>query len=506
MPEAPLPPGAHVYCVSYAPFRGAQTPLDPSTLIEPAQIDEDLARLARLTDCVRVYSVDQGLDKVPELAERHGLKVLLGIWISSETKRNQDQIRAGVSLAKRYPNTVRALIIGNEVLLRGEMRASTLEALIRQVKAQVQVPVTYADVWEFWLKNSGLAKSVDFVTVHILPYWEDDPIPASAAASHISSIRARVAQSFPGKEVIIGEAGWPSRGRMREGALPSPANQALVMHGLVAAARTQGFRVNLIEAFDQPWKRHLEGTVGGHWGLYTDAKADPKFVWGEPVSNHPYWPWEAAAGLALAAATGWVAIASRRGNGSDVPFPALPLALIALASGSMLGEVVEAAWFESLGLGGWLRSLSWLAVSLASPLLCALAFTRGIAVPALAEILGPRPFRAEGVDARAIGWLLIAVCILAAESALGLTFNPRYRDFPFAAMTAAVLPLALLSAMTPLRLGARPIAEGALAVMLCLCAIKIVAVEGLANWQAIWFAAIACCLTATLARARIWQG
>ena len=86
-------------------------------------------------------------------------------------------------------------------------------------------------------------------------------------------IRARSLAAFPGKEMMIGEFGWPSAGRMREGALPSPANQARVIQDVLALAKRENFRVNVIEAFDQPWKRALEGTVGGHWGLLDDAYA-----------------------------------------------------------------------------------------------------------------------------------------------------------------------------------------------------------------------------------------
>ena len=74
--------------------------------------------------------------------------------------------------------------------------------------------------------------------------------------------------AFPGKDILIGEFGWPSAGRMREGALPSPANQARAIQEVLALAKRENYRVNLIEAYDQPWKRQLEGTVGGHWGLY----------------------------------------------------------------------------------------------------------------------------------------------------------------------------------------------------------------------------------------------
>ena len=111
---------------------------------------------------------------------------------------------------------------------------------------------------------------------------------------------------------MIGEVGWPSAGRMRSGALPSPANQARVIHDILARGKRENFRVNIIEAFDQPWKRYQEGTVGGHWGLITDAPRAQKFDWGAPVSNHPHWRWQAAGGVAFAALVFGAAFAVRR--------------------------------------------------------------------------------------------------------------------------------------------------------------------------------------------------
>ena len=99
--------------------------------------------------------------------------MLLGLWVSSHADRTKYQIDTGIALANRFPDVVRAVIVGNEALLRGEVSPAALGALIRSVKAQVPMPVTYADVWEFWLRNRELADAVDFVTVHILPYWED---------------------------------------------------------------------------------------------------------------------------------------------------------------------------------------------------------------------------------------------------------------------------------------------------------------------------------------------
>src|SRR5438045_3305186 len=207
-----------------------------------------------------------------------------------------------------------AVIVGNEVLLRGEMAAPDLMRTIREVKSQVSMPVSYADVWEFWLRNRDVASAVDFITIHILPYWEDFPIPARDAAAHVDAIRAQVVAAFPGKDVFVGEFGWPSAGRMREGALPSPVNQARTMHEVLEHAKRENYRVNLIEAYDQPWKRQLEGTVGGHWGLFAANRRSAKFAWGGRVSNHPRWPWQAAGGVAMAAAIFAAAFLASRGR------------------------------------------------------------------------------------------------------------------------------------------------------------------------------------------------
>ena len=126
MPLSPLQPGEKLYCVSYAPFHGSQTPLDLSTRIEPAQIERDLEQLSKITDCVRTYSVDFGLDRVPDIARRFGLKVFLGLWVSNNPDRTRLQIDTGIALARRFPDVIRGVIVGNEVLLRGEVSPEAL--------------------------------------------------------------------------------------------------------------------------------------------------------------------------------------------------------------------------------------------------------------------------------------------------------------------------------------------------------------------------------------------
>ncbi|HEY6860566.1 MAG TPA: beta-(1-6) glucans synthase, partial [Pseudolabrys sp.] len=105
--------GEKLYCVSYTPFRGGQTPLDPATMIPAAQIEDDLTRLSAVTDCIRTYSVDFGLDQIAGIAARHSLKVMQGLWLSSNREKSHYQIETAVALANKYPGTIRSIVVGN---------------------------------------------------------------------------------------------------------------------------------------------------------------------------------------------------------------------------------------------------------------------------------------------------------------------------------------------------------------------------------------------------------
>jgi exo-beta-1,3-glucanase (GH17 family) len=503
--RAPIEPDAKLQCVSYAPFRGAQTPLDPTTHIDADQIEQDLTQLAGISECVRTYSIENGLDQVPAIAAKVGLKVIQGIWLGSNKLKNQQQIATVVGLVKQFPTVITAVVVGNEVLLRGEMTTADLAATIRSVKAQVTVPITYADVWEYWLRNREIYDTVDFVTVHILPYWEDFPIRAKLAAGHVDMIRQQVAIAFPGKEILIGETGWPSEGRMREGALPSRTNQARVVSEILSLAKRENFRVNLIEAYDQPWKRKLEGTVGGYWGLFDAARRALKYPPGEPVSNFPLWKLQMAGGMGLSFIvflTGWLTVRRK-------PWPPglaawLAVAVSATSAGVLLGIAVDKMIYESLGFGGWLQWGALLAAGVLAPILGAHAIMAGRPLPTFLDLLGPVDSRKHGLSSYLLGLALAVTVLIGAETALGFVFDPRYRDFPFASLTMAVVPFALLLFNRPAQ-GVRPIAEATFAGLLALSAIYIGFNEGRANWQALWTCAIYLALAITLWRARAAQ-
>ena len=501
---SPLAAGGKLYCVSYAPFRGGEDPLIESTTVDARQIDEDLALLSRYTDCIRTYSLANGLDQIPAIAQRHGLKMLLGLWLSNEPEKNRHQVETAIRLAKTYPETVRAVIVGNEVLLRGDLSVADLAAYIREVKSQVAMPVTYADIWEYWLRYSDLQSAVDFVTIHILPYWEDFPLPASVAAAHVDAIRKNVAAAIPNKEIFIGEAGWPSAGRMREGAMPSPSNQARVIGETLALAQHENFRVNVIEAFNQPWKRRLEGATGGYWGIFDRATGEPKFSFSGNVSDHPRWLEQALAGLILAGAIFASATAADRGKFFGwLLWPRI--ALFSFIPGVLFGWTLERIPIDSFSAGTWLRAIAFAATAAFAPVACAAAYVSGRRQPAFAATLS-RERAVRDPIIFALGICLIALTLLSIETALALVFDPRYRDLPFASQSAAVFGFLWLSFSAPRPAGNRAAAETLAAAALAVSAVYIALNETFANWQAIWLCAGLIGLAFILMRARDAQG
>jgi glucan 1,3-beta-glucosidase len=505
MPPSPLAAGEKIYCVSYAPFREGQSP-GSRDIIPESQIDEDLAKLATLTGCVRTYAVDQGLDKVPALARKHGLKVLQGIWLGRDADRNQIELDTAIRLANEYRDVMAGVVVGNEVLLRGEMSAADLANIIRGVNEKVDVPVTYADVWEFWTRNPVLAGAADFITIHILPYWEDFPIAADKAGAHVDSIKQQVAKVFPGREILIGETGWPSAGRMREQALPSPSEQARVIHDILAVSKAQGYRVNIIEAFDQPWKRVKEGTVGGHWGFLDAGSRNFKFAWGQPVSDHPYWIMQAAGGILLAGLTFAAALfGQRRRYLAPPPGPRVwgAVAIMAAISGTFTGWGIANVPLESLFWPDWVRSIAMVGCGILAPLSVAALMGGQGQIATFPAILTYRDERETDGLALVAGLVLMATTVLTVMIAFGLVFDPRYKDFPFAPLSAAIAPFAVLALASPWISGRWSAAETAIAAFLLLAAVWIGFNETADNWQAMWFCGLCAVLALSLARTRI---
>jgi exo-beta-1,3-glucanase (GH17 family) len=287
--------------VAYGPHRDGQAPgvADPSRL----ELLEDLRILTRHWRLIRVYG---SLAPTPEILslireERLPLRVFLGVWLAPEDRRdstgaivesfpgavraNQEQVEAGIRLARAYPDIVIAVCAGNETQVSWSAHRFPAAQLIRDIRALragVRQPVTTADDFNFWNRpeSRAVASEIDFITMHAHPLWNGrmlDEAPAWTAAT-VESIRA----FHPGRWVVLGETGWATRvhtegeqARLIRGEA-GEAGQRTFHRAVTAWAESTRTTLFFFEAFDENWKGGPHpNEVEKHWGLFR-ADRTPK--------------------------------------------------------------------------------------------------------------------------------------------------------------------------------------------------------------------------------------
>ncbi|WP_454917140.1 glycosyltransferase [Xanthobacter sediminis] len=280
--------------LSFAPFSRSMSP-EGEAPTNAAQIRSDIQVVAPYTRGVRTYSSTNGKELIASIAAEQGIKVTAGAWLNRDREKdtgeviekakaaNDREIAGVIEVAKKNRN-VQAVVVGNETLLRGDMDDAELAGLIREVKRQVNVPVTSGEIWNTWLDHPEVAASVDFILAHILPYWED--VPADKVVDYTINAYNRLRTAYPGKRIVVGEFGWPSHGFNRGASVPDPIEQAKIVREFVARADALGIEYNIIEAFDLPRKQN-EGSVGQYWGVF-DADRNLKFPLTGPIYEHTY--------------------------------------------------------------------------------------------------------------------------------------------------------------------------------------------------------------------------
>jgi exo-beta-1,3-glucanase (GH17 family) len=488
LPRAvPEPDVGRLDCVSYAhpsPLFGRGEP------ITDAVLRAELARVASIARCVRLYATENGQDAAVRIAAELGLSVLLGAWIDADPERSRAEIERAVALVEANRSNVRALIVGNEVMLRREVSTADMLALIEEVRARVEVPVTTAEIWTTWLRRPEMAQAVDVLTVHILPYWEGAWPDLDAAVAEVDHAMSTLAARFPGKPLLIGEVGWPSRGKARGPFAPGLVEQARFVRAVADLAQRRGWSYNIVEAFEQPWKRPIEGTVGDAWGVLR-PDGTPKGVLARPVSPIPDWPLRTFAAVVLGVA---LILAARRARETVRPFLA---GIAAMGFGALwIEQTLFAVETVALALALALSA----ALGAASLWLCAVAVRRIAGAPPVAcwSLSTLAAFAAGHGPAFAL-WPAIAglvgggIRIGAAIVALALVADPRYRDFagPAFLVVGLALPLALAPTVRP---GA---ADRLVAILTAGGGLVALALAGSGNLQALGWAATALLIAAS---------
>ncbi|WKJ91011.1 glycosyltransferase [Methylomonas montana] len=271
--------------LTFSPMRRDSNPRE-AKYPSKEQISEDIALLSDKAHSIRTYTALEGMEVVPELAAKSGVNLAMGAWIDTDKEKNRREIEALISLSNQYPKAIVRTIVGNETLLRKDVQVEELIEYIREVKKRTWKPVSTAETWDQWEAHPELVAEVDFIAVHILPYWEG--IPIEAAVDYIFERYHELQTMFPGKQIVIAEVGWPSDGQPFKHATASLANQAKFLREFLNRATEENLIYYVVEAFDQPWKIDIEGTAGAYWGLF-NVDRQPKFPMEGDVLANPTW-------------------------------------------------------------------------------------------------------------------------------------------------------------------------------------------------------------------------
>ncbi|NUQ22522.1 MAG: hypothetical protein HUU34_01100 [Saprospiraceae bacterium] len=257
-------PSVNIDGLNVGLYLDGQDPAD-GLLLPPEQIEARLKQLKGFTKCVRFFSSDNGHQQASAIAKQLDLEAYASAWLSSDLAANETEIANLIEIGKS--GNAKALIVGSEVLLRGDLSPQQLIDYINAVKAAVPtLPVTTADTYDRLIANPEVREICDFLFVNIYPFWEGEGIQCAIYRLHHDW---QLLKNVSGdKEIVLSESGWPSDGNSIGSAAPTPANQCLYVAQLVAWGQAMGIKIFVFQAMDEPWKANHEGELGAHWGIF----------------------------------------------------------------------------------------------------------------------------------------------------------------------------------------------------------------------------------------------
>ncbi|MBK6931089.1 MAG: T9SS type A sorting domain-containing protein [Saprospirales bacterium] len=256
--------------INFSPFTEPGQNPESGSIVPESQIICLLDTLRPWVEGIRTFETKHGLENAPFLAKQRGLNVIVGIWLGNESTpagllANQEQIASGIAIANAgYADR---LIVGSEVLRRGDLTPAQLIAYINEVKmACPNIPVSYADICSKLIEFPEVADACDFVSPNIYPFWEQSPVECAMQRFHQCYLD--ILPIANGKEIFISESGWKTAGNPVGAAVPSFENAIRYNRELLGWSQAFGVDVNIFSAFDEPWK--LPNDDG--WGIFFHNK------------------------------------------------------------------------------------------------------------------------------------------------------------------------------------------------------------------------------------------
>jgi GPH family glycoside/pentoside/hexuronide:cation symporter len=252
--------GVHGMC--FSPYLEGQNIGD---ILSEEQINRRMEIIAPHTNWVRSFSCTNGNELIPKIAREKGLKTMVGAWLSADKNKNEVEIAQLIQLAKE--GLVDIAVVGNEVLLRGELaEEEVLNYLNRVKKSLPNLPVSYVDTYFQLSKRPEIMAACDLILANCYPFWEGCNI--DQAPIYLKKMFEIVKNAANGKEVVITETGWPDSGENMHAAIPSLENTIKYLIASNEWAKQESISLFNFSSFDEPWKVHHEGEVGQSWGIW----------------------------------------------------------------------------------------------------------------------------------------------------------------------------------------------------------------------------------------------
>ena len=247
---------------------------EPGTVITAEQIEKRIEIIKPYTKWVRTFSCTDGNELIPAIAKKHGLKVMVGAWLSDDKELNEREINGLINVARE--DHADLVAVGNEVLYRKELTEEELLEHINHVKKQLpNIEVGYVDAYYEFRDRPALTEACDVIFANCYPFWEGCHIDYSLL--YMKSMYDIAVKAGKGKKVIISETGWPSDGTSFKSSEPSFENAMKYFINTQKWSAEDDVDVMYFSSFDESWKVGAEGDVGAYWGIW-DKNEQSKYT------------------------------------------------------------------------------------------------------------------------------------------------------------------------------------------------------------------------------------
>ncbi|KAG9769319.1 hypothetical protein KCU88_g6890, partial [Aureobasidium melanogenum] len=253
------------WAMTYSPYTSSGGCKDASTVSADLEIISQKGFAS-----VRVYSTDcNSLENIGTAAREHGLKLILGVWISSSgISGAKGQIEDIISWGQF--DLVELIVVGNEAVFNGYCSASELAEFVSSCASSFKSAgytglITLTEplsIWEDTSASSAFCEVVDVVGANLYAFFNAD-VSADKAGSFIQDEINILNGICSGKSVYVLETGWPSAGSCNGAACPGVENQAIALKGI---HNTVGAQVVFLSYENEPWKEPGQFGVEQYWG------------------------------------------------------------------------------------------------------------------------------------------------------------------------------------------------------------------------------------------------